>query len=351
MTAGGAAVPPDGPGQELPGRAAGGHSAGGPFVPRYDDLPIAPLRARHAWGVFGADDSIGRLNLLGPECVLDAVRLVRKGLVFPLDAEIGAFDPPLDTSRAPARHRVLEGRGRAGMEHLDDVLDDYFPQVSSQWDSLAHIVAEPDRFYNGATPDDVLSGRRNTIDHWSRQGIVTRGVLLDVQRALGGEGDGSVDTSHGSVALSVSDLETARRHARLTYSRGCIILIRTGFVDWYAHQAPGTRSALPESLEAPGLEHTEAMARYLWDSGAAAVASDTFAVEVWPPDWAPASWEWGFLHRTLIGRLGIPLGELWDLEALAADCDADGTYEFLVASAPLHLRRGVGSPANALAVK
>ena len=323
----------------------------GPPCPRYDDLPVAPLRARHAWGVFGKDDSIGRLNLLGPERVLDAVRLVRKGLVFPLDAAVGAFDPPLDTSRARARHRVLEGRGKTGIEHLDDALDDYFPQVSSQWDSLGHIVAEPDRFYNGATLEDVLSGRRNTIDHWHRRGIVTRGVLLDVNRALERDSGGSVDTSHGSVAVSVADLETARRHAGLTFSTGCIIVVRTGFVSWYAKQDPARRRELSQALEAPGLEHTEAMARYLWDSGAAAVVSDTFAVEVWPPDWTPSSWDWGFLHRALIGRLGLPLGELWDLEALADDCDADGTYEFLLASAPLHLTGGIGSPANALAVK
>ncbi len=322
-------------------------------LPRYDDLPVAPLRAHHAWGLFGEEDSVGRLNLLGPERVLEAVRLVKKGAVFPLDAAVGAFEPPLDDTRARARHRVLEGRGKRGMEHLDDALDDYFPQVSSQWDSLAHIVAEPDHFYNGATPEDVLSGRRNTIDHWHRVGIVTRGVLLDVQRALEPAGDdgSATDTSHGSVALSVADLEAARRRAHVEYSTGCIILVRTGFGAWYAEQPPSARALLPQSLQAPGLEHSEVMARYLWDSGVAAIASDTFAVEVWPPDWGRESYDWGFLHRALIGRLGIPLGELWDLEALADDCDADGTYEFLVASAPLHLAGGIGSPANALAVK
>ena len=348
---GDAAVPQDPPGRPMPGLGADAPVGKLRPFPAYDDLPVAPLRARHAWGVFGDDDSIGRLNLLGPETVMEAVRLVRKGTVFPLDAAIWAFDPPLDKSRERARHRVLEGRGAAGVEHLDDVLDDYFPQVSSQWDSLAHIVAEPDRFYNGATVEDILSGRRNTIDHWRHRGIVSRGVLLDVRRSAGRESGGLVDTSHGSVALSVDDLETARRQAGVEYSTGCIIAVRTGFVSWYAQQAPEVQHALRESLQAPGLEHTEEMARYLWDSGAAAVVSDTFAVEVWPPDWASTSWDWGFLHRALIGRLGIPLGELWDLEALADDCDADGVCEFLIASAPLHLPGGIGSPANALAVK
>lgn len=351
MNVGGPSNPQGAPARTTYDHEAGASVASVDRFPRYDDLPVAPLRARHAWGVFGGDDSIGRLNLLGPERVLEAVRLVRKGSVFPLDAAISGFDPPLDASRARARHRVLEGRGHTGVEHLDDALDDYFPQVSSQWDSLAHVVAEPGRFYNDATLEEVLSGQRNTIDHWHRRGIVSRGVLLDVKRALERESRGAIDASHGSVSLSVADLETARRHARLEYSTGCIIVVHTGFVSWYVQQLPAVRRSLSESLQAPGLEHTEAMARYLWDSGAAAVVSDTFAVEVWPPDWSSASWDWGFLHRALIGRLGIPLGELWDLEALAEDCDADGTYEFLVASAPLHLSGGIGSPANALAVK
>jgi hypothetical protein len=68
------------------------------------------------------------------------------------------------------------------------VLDDYFPQISSQWDSLAHIAANPDVFYNGASVDDVLLRGANTIDHWARRGIVTRGVLLDVARIRAAEG-------------------------------------------------------------------------------------------------------------------------------------------------------------------
>lgn len=318
-------------------------------LPSYDELPLDPLGAPNSWGIFGDDDSIGRLNLLGPVQVRQAALLVRKGKVFGLDARLDAFDPPLDPTRAPARHRVLEGRGTSGIEHLDDVLDDYFPQVSSQWDSLAHIAARPDRFYNGATPDDVLAGRRNTVDHWPP--VVGRGILLDVGRvglqATAREGE----TSHGAVAIGVDDLEAARCHAGVDYSPGCILLVRTGFGQWYAAQDDATKASLGRSLEAPGVEHTEAMARYFWDSGAAAVASDTFSVEVWPPDWGDGAWDWGFLHRALLGRLGIPLGELWDLDALADDCAEDGVYEFLLTSAPLPIPAGIGSPACAVAVK
>ncbi len=59
----------------------------------------------------------------------------------------------------------------------------------------------------------------------------------------------------------------------------------------------------------------------------------------------------GALHVRALCYLGLPFGELWDLEALAEDCAEDRVYAFLLTSAPLHLRGGVGSPPNALAIK
>jgi hypothetical protein len=57
------------------------------------------------------------------------------------------------------------------------------------------------------------------------------------------------------------------------------------------------------------------------------------------------------LHFALLPLLGMPIGELWDLDVLAEACAADGRYAFLLTSAPMHLRHGVGSPPNALAVR
>ena len=58
-----------------------------------------------------------------------------------------------------------------------------------------------------------------------------------------------------------------------------------------------------------------------------------------------------FVHLALLPLLGLPIGELWDLDALAADCAADGVYELLFTSAPLNMQSGVASPPNALAIK
>jgi kynurenine formamidase len=317
-------------------------------LPHYDDLPLAANGGRSGWGLFGPDDSVGLLNLQTAESVVGAASLVRKGAVFALNAALDAVDPPLDADRGVPRHRLLHGPGPR-LEDLDDVYDNFYPQASSQWDSLAHIAYSPGVFYNGASDDDVLAGKRNTIEHWARRGIVARGILLDLQRSLSSYGE--TYTPGSAAAFSPAHLELARRRAGASYSRGCIVLLRTGFLGWYASQPRDARIAIAKDPRAPGVAHTEDMARYLWESGAMGVASDTFAVEVWPPDFSSRTSPFGFLHRILIGQFGMALGELWWLDDLAADCAEDGVYEFLLTSAPLNSRGGIGSPPNALAVK
>jgi hypothetical protein len=57
------------------------------------------------------------------------------------------------------------------------------------------------------------------------------------------------------------------------------------------------------------------------------------------------------LHGALIRDLGLTLGEMFWLDDLAADCDADGVHEFLFVGQPLRITGAVGSPINPLAIK
>lgn len=47
----------------------------------------------------------------------------------------------------------------------------------------------------------------------------------------------------------------------------------------------------------------------------------------------------------------MAIGEMFFLEALAADCAQDGMYEGMFTSAPLHIPGGTGTPPDALEVK
>jgi kynurenine formamidase len=315
-------------------------------LPRYSELPLASRGGRSAWGLFGAGDNLGLINLLTPERVAEAARLVRRGRVFPLDMPLGSVDPALARSRGAPRHTVLHELGSAG---FDDVYDNFYPQCSSQWDSLGHVGYAPDAFYNGATEADILAGRRNTIEHWARHGIAGRAVILDVAGAMTAAGQHYHPAE--SIAIGVDELELARRRAGIEFAVGDIVLLHTGFTGWYADQPREVRQRLPRRLTAPGLAHTEEVCEYLWDSHVAAIGSDTFGVEAWPADMSPEAHPFGFLHHVLIGQLGLALGELWWLADLAADCAADGVYEAFLVSTPFNAPGGIGSPANAVAMK
>jgi kynurenine formamidase len=313
-------------------------------LPSYDELPVAPKGGRSAWHVFGPDDEIGLMNLQTPERVAAAASEIQRGAVFALSAEVRMFDPPM-YGRVRTRHRLITTPGDPG---FDDALDDFNPQASSQWDSLAHVPYATDAFYNAASKDDILAGRRNSISHWSRRGIVGRAVVLDVPGVIG-------DGYHPGEArsLSVDELERCRAVAGVDFRPGDVLVLHTGFAAWYLEQDAARRATLADeqALTAVGVEHSEAMARYLWDSHVCAVVSDNPAVEVWPPDWSREAKPFGFLHRMLIGQFGMGLGELWWLDDLASDCRADGRYTAFFSSAPLHVDGGVSSPPNALAIK
>lgn len=310
-------------------------------MPEYDNLPVTADGARSAWGLFGEDDNVGLLNFQTPERVAAAARLVRTGRMFPLNAPIDAFSPPIYAARGVPRHGVVHPRGTIV---FDDVWDNFYPQASSQWDSLGHVGYDVDAFYNGATEDDVMSGRRCGIEHWAKRGIAGRAVLLDMVATLAE--DGRPFEPGSSTAFSVEDLEMARARSKVEYQPGDVVLVHTGYAAWYLG-LPAARRAR-QTGSAPGIASGEDMLRYLWDSHVAAIASDTFAVEVFPTTLGDPT---RFLHRSLIGQFGMALGELWWTQDLAGDCAADGIYEMFLSSAPLHAPGGIGSPANALAIK
>jgi kynurenine formamidase len=316
-------------------------------LPTYHELPLNADGVRSAWHLFGANDSVGMMNLLTPEKVTAALSTVREGAVLPLNLPVDYFQPPL-YQRSPMRHEKILTRGGQGME---EIFDGFNTQASSQWDSLAHVAYAADTFYNGATLEDVQHGGRNTIDHWARRGIVTRAVLLDMQRTA--EAEGWAYDPGSAKAFTPEELERARIRSGVEYEPGDVIVIRTGFTQWYAGLDADERRRVSthRTLEAAGVEHTEAMAEYLWNTHAAAIASDAPSVEVWPTDHAPELYPYGLLHQMILAQFGMGLGELWFLEDLAEGCAADGRYVFALASAPLLLDGAVASPANALAIR
>ncbi|MCZ7537012.1 MAG: cyclase family protein [Acidimicrobiia bacterium] len=330
-------------------------------LPHYSDLPrVAGLPS--SWGLWGdaGTDRLGCLNLLTPERVVDAATLVRRGAVFPLNWSMGLPDPPL-FGRDRLVHEVTGGDESIGH---DDILDRWNTQSSSQWDGFRHIrntaarTESPGTGHYGGVPD-----REHGIDHWARRGIVGRAVLCDIGRFR--ESQGRALRHDTPDVIGPDEITQCLAAQGSAVREGDVLLMRTGWTAWYEQQSAGVREALaqPGGLAAPGLAPGERTAEVLWDLHIAAIGTDTPAVEVWPlgshlePDEVeavrsdPRRSHEVFVHTLLLSMLGLPLGELWDLDALAADCAEDGRFDCLFVSAPLNLPAGVASPPNALAVK
>ena len=321
--------------------------------PSYAQLKDRSGRVRGtAWGVFGANDQLGTLNHLTPQRVRDAARLIELGQRINLNLRLTAFDPPLIAHRGQLHHQIF------GLNefHRDDRIDAFFPQASTQIDSLRHFAHPDHGFYNGTPGDQIAAGTEDLgIHHVAEAGIAGRGVLLDVDhyRAQCGRPINHDDNEQ----IPVGELEATAASQGTAFAAGDILLIRFG---WVTHVV---RSGAGYHGRSCGLEQSEATAAWLWDHQFSLVAADNIALEAWPADRSslpavvaeadgtlPVSSHTGMLHRILIPLLGMYIGELWDLDALAQICRRIGRYEFFLTAEPLNIPGGVGSPANAIAI-
>ncbi len=317
-------------------------------LPDYSSLPQLPGGGRSGWGLFGADDNVGMFNLQTPERVASAARLVRKGSVFSMNAPMDVISPPMFDRKTLRRTPIVPAHGRS----MDDIFDEFSPQSSSQWDALSHAAYESGAFYNGITTEQILDEGRNAIHHMAERGIAGRAVLLDLESVLRAE-DPDFDPS-APRAITADDLSAGLAAQGVTVETGDVLIIHTGFLEWYRRQDDAEtrkRLASRDTLQSIGLEQSEPVAEFIWNLHVSAVATDLPALEQWPPQFDYDHNPFGFLHRFIIGQFGISIGELWDTGRLAQDCRDDGVYEAFLVSAPLHVRGAAGSPANAIAIK
>jgi kynurenine formamidase len=286
-------------------------------TPAYRDLPELEGE-RCAWDVFGRDDDLGTLNWIDAGTVARAAASVRSGQVVNLDLPLD-FGSQLTSSRRPMDHVLVDNR--LGM---DDYIDGFYPQSSSQWDGFRHIRFREHGYYGGHRRADFDGGAPVLgVAAWAERGIVGRGVLLDI--AAWAEETGHPWDPAARSLITPEVLDDVLRHQGTVLERGDILMLRTGWLTWFRSLAP----------------HRETAA-WLWDRGTSAVAADNPALEA-----LPVRREEGFLHRRLLTLLGMPIGEYWDLDGLAAAGRRLARYHGLLVSSPLNLPGGVGSPCNA----
>lgn len=152
--------------------------------------------------------------------------------------------------------------------------------------------------------------------------------------------------------ITLADIQEVLAAQGTIVKPGDILIVRTGWVRWYkASPSAHTHDLLclahqPGTHRFVGVEASQDFVAWLWNNQIAAVGSDTVAFEATPPPEGGFGW----LHEHLLAGLGCPMGEIWDLEKLSEACEERTCWSFFFASAPLHIRGGVASPSNALAV-
>ncbi|WPB55562.1 cyclase family protein [Xylophilus sp. GOD-11R] len=336
------------------------------------------------WGDFGADDQLGRANLITADRVLAGAREIRAGRSFCLSLPL---DYPGDNKLNVRRHPpVLRPTTRDGFAYVnfpfarleeaasDVVSDDQVLlslQYSTQWDSLAHVGARFDAdgdgkpesvYYNGyrakadiVGPTDYRDDERFAahacggehshadalgIENMAVKGMQGRGVLLDLVAHFGRE--------HRTVGYD--DLMRVVEADRVDIAPGDMLVLRTGFSEMVLEmqRQPDEEKLNRHCSALDGRD--ERLLQWITDSGISALAADNYAVERFPA--RPGTGEHYPLlplHHHCLFKLGLPLGELWYLRELADWLRAAGRSHFMLTAPPLRLPGAMGSPVTPIA--
>jgi kynurenine formamidase len=325
-----------------------------PVTPSEDEV-LSYFDALSNWGRWGSDDQLGTLNLITPAKRIAAAELVRVGATVSLAWDIGG-SPPADQPWPPQRFMLATGQGLAdehrvvaaatpeqsggatarrrsagAAEHIGLV---YHGHTVTHIDGLSHIFWDG-KMYNGK-PAELVTTTFGATHHAItalRDGVVTRGVLLDVAATRG------VGWLEPGEAVYPEDLEAAEVQQSVIVSEGDVLVMRTGY-------GKKVRDQGPDDVARGGRAGWHAACLpWLRERGVAAIACDTAQDAI--PSGYPS-------FRNPIHEVGIVAMGLWlidncDLEALAGTCAASGRYEFLFTLAPLRWVGATGSPANPLA--
>ena len=337
------------------------------------------------WGDWGADDELGRINLVTPEKVLQGVAEVQAGITFslslPLDVPGGTAlnqrrHPPLlapteDMEGNPATFfnvHMSEMADFGDPKYVDVWADDVVTlalQYSTQWDGLAHVGAEFDAdgdgteeavYYNGYQAGTDLVGptdeaaadiaphrsfaRHLGMEHMAFHGVQGRGVLVDLAHHLG----------HDWQPVGRATLEEIMAADGVVVEPGDLLLLHTGFATELLamDKDPDPRRifTLCPYLDA----HDEALLDWITESQISALVADNYAVEgLLGKDEDPSRHSFLPIHHLCLFKLGVPLGELWYLTELATWLREHDRSRFLLTAPPLRLPGAIASPLTPIA--
>ncbi|SNX88153.1 uncharacterized protein MEPE_06864 [Melanopsichium pennsylvanicum] len=259
-----------------------------------------------------ASGNLPSLNDLPP--VL-AAENIRTGERVQIDWGLDSVDVPAN-KRMRFHHNIIDLEQRLSVYATDDEVH-LNTQTSSQWDGFNHFAHQESKvYYGGVKHEDLHSGKidkaeRNSMHKWCLNGEIIKEVLK----------------------WQKTELRT-----------GDVLLLRTGVVRWFEQASDEEKmKGLIENDNFPGIEATEEVKRWIWNSHFAAVASDNMSFE-----FGPHGDLW--LHEWILPMFGCPIGELFDLERLSQACQKHQRWTFFLTSAPIRVEGGIASSPNAICI-
>lgn len=288
------------------------------------------------WERWGADDQRGTLNFLTDGDRAAAAGLVASGRSVSLAHDLAT--EPMPDHPHPVQHHMLasgDARDANGIEGYEAARDHLALDVHGLWtthvDALAHMFVNG-HMYGGRPASEVRSdgARSNTVLSMA-DGVIGRGVLLDVPRTLG------VEFLDNGAVVTVADLEATEAHQGVRVGRGDILLVA-----WGRERRRRSRRGFDGFS---GL-HPECL-RWLAEREVAVLGSDGIS-DPMPFIGTPG---WPFpVHQIGIVAMGLPLVDNVRLSPLGELCAEQGRWDFLFTMAPLRIPKGTGCPVNPVAV-
>jgi len=283
------------------------------------------------WGRWGKEDQLGAINLITPSKRKQAAALVKEGVSVSLAHDVEK-ERAADNSNPFQHTMTLTGANPASQFSLDAYSVNYHGYAHTHLDALCHVFYQG-KMYNGFSQEEVTqkgAGRLSILN--LKQGILTRGILIDVARLKG------VPYLEPETPIYVEDLEAWEKKAGVKVSSGDVIFIRTG--RWARRAAVGPWDVGRHSA---GLHAS--CARWLKERGVAILGSDAAS------DVVPSRVEGVNLpiHQLVLVALGVHIFDNCDLEAISEAAAKRNRWEFLLTAAPLAVPGGTGSPLNPIA--
>lgn len=282
------------------------------------------------WGRWGDDDQLGALNLITNEKRKQAAGLVREGMSVSLSHNY--LTERAEDATSPFSHE-MSGVGREGPFVGDRYSISYHGYAHSHMDSLCHM-SHNGVMYNGFEKATEVTeagcAALSILD--VKQGIMTKGVLIDMARLKG------VEYVEPGTPVYIEDLEAWERQAGVRVEPGDILLVRYGRWARRAEVGPWATGRLAAGLHA-------SVGPWLKERDVAMIGSD-YTNDALPSGVDGVSQP---IHQLVLVAMGVRIFDNLDLEALAEEAARQNRWEFMLTAAPLAVEGGTGSPLNPIA--